>query len=68
MNDIVDQLHSRLCNVLLKNIESLFKPGTKFAVIARTPGNNEADVLVTDDSLAEIKALLDRSATREEIR
>lgn len=62
--DILDILQSKLVGVLVKHIEPIFKSGTKFAVIARTPGNNEADVLVTDDSIEELKALLDRSLVR----
>lgn len=66
MNDDVKAvLQAALVKVLVQRIEPLFKPGTKFAVIARTPGNDEADVIVTDDDLDAIKALIDRSKTRE---
>lgn len=66
--DITDILQAKLVNVLVKHIEPIFKPGTKFAVIARTPGNDDADVIVTDDSLDALKALLDRSKSREAVR
>lgn len=66
--DITDILQAKLVNVLVKHIEPIFKPGTKFAVIARTPGNDDADVIVTDDGLDELKALLDRSKSREAVR
>ena len=62
--DISDLLQAKLVNVLVKHIEPIFKPGTKLAVIARAPGNDEADVIVTDDNLDALKALIDRSKSR----
>ena len=65
--DISDLLQAKLVNVLVKHIEPIFKPGTKFAVIARTPGNDEADVIVTDDDLDALKSLIDRSKSRDAV-
>lgn len=62
--EVEDLIHSKLCNVLMRHIEPIFKAGTKFAIIARTPGNDEADVLVTDDGIDNLIALLQRSKTR----
>lgn len=62
------QLVSKLAFVLANHVEPLFKSGTKFALIARTPGNNEADVLVSDDELPELAALIERSKAREVVR
>ncbi len=64
---ITDILQAKLGSVLVKHIEPIFKPGTKFAVIARTPGNDDADVIVTDDDLESLKALIDRSKSREAV-
>ena len=66
--DITNMLQAKLVGVLVTYIEPIFKPGTKFAVIARTPGNDDADVIVTDDDLDALKALLDRSKTRDAVR
>lgn len=65
--DITGILQAKLVSVLVKHIEPIFKPGTKFAVIARTPGNDDADVIVTDDDLESLKALIDRSKSREAV-
>ena len=65
--DINGLLKAKLVNVLVEHIEPIFKPGTRFAVIARTPGNDEADVIVTDDDLDALKALIDRSKSREAV-
>jgi hypothetical protein len=56
------QLTAMLANVLAKHVEPIFKAGTRFTIIARTPGNNEADVLVSDDDLDEIVALVEALA------
>lgn len=60
MSAIKEALHAKLVGVLIRHIEPIFKPGVKFAIIARLPGNDEADVLVTDDSIDELIALLKR--------
>lgn len=65
--DITGILQAKLVSVLVKHIEPIFKPGTKFAVIARTPGNDDADVIVTDDDLESLKALIERSKSREAV-
>lgn len=44
----------------LNDIAMLFKPGAKLTFIARTPGNPDADMLMTIDSLDEIAALVQR--------
>lgn len=49
----------------LAEIAELFKPGMKLTFIARMPGNDEADVLITDDSMGGIEGVVRRSASRE---
>lgn len=61
------QLTALLGNVLAQHVEPIFKAGTRFTIIARTPGNSDADVLVTDDDLDEIAAAIERSKGRDEV-
>jgi hypothetical protein len=61
------QLNNRLADVLARHVEPIFKRGTRLTIIARTPGNDEADVLVTSDDLESIAALIERSKTRPAI-
>lgn len=37
-----------------------FQPGAKITVCVRTVGNSEADFLMTNDELIEVKALVER--------
>lgn len=37
-----------------------FKPGVKIAVLVRTPGYPDRDFLLTDDTIPELRAMLDR--------
>jgi hypothetical protein len=66
-DDIKSHLTAQLGTILERHVEPIFKPGTKLTVIARTPGNNEADVLVTNDDINELAALVARSKAREEV-
>ena len=43
-----------------------FKSGAKVTVLVRTPGNNDADLLLTNDDLGEVSAMVERSKTRPE--
>lgn len=52
--------HEHIANVLAGLAEDVFKPGMKLTFIARLPGNDEADMVVTDDKLAEVAALVQR--------
>lgn len=61
-------LVERLRAVLATRVAPIFKPGTRLAVIARQPDNDAADVLVTDDDIDSLIALLQRSKAREEIK
>lgn len=68
MSDLME-LNMRLGSILVQKVEPLFKPGTELTIIARTPGNNEADVLVSSEqNLDEIIALVERSKTREAVK
>ena len=66
MSDINAMLQQKLAGILERHVEPVFKSGTKLTIIARTPGNDEADVLVTSDSIDGIAALVERSRAREE--
>lgn len=44
----------------MNDIADCFKPECKIAVIVRTPGNDEADFLMTNDDLSEVAKLIDR--------
>lgn len=48
------------CSALLNEVAGCFKPGVKLTLVARTPGNNEADFVLTNDSLAQAIAALRR--------
>ena len=61
-------LNDRIGWLLDKHLAPLFKPGTQLTFIARTPGNDEADVLVTSErDLNDIVALALRSLGRAAI-
>ena len=48
----------------LNEIATLFKPGAKLTFIARTPGNDDADMLLTIDDLEEVKKVIERTEAR----
>lgn len=68
MSDTHRMIHARLGAILERHVEPIFKAGTRLTIIARTPGNDEADVLVTSDDIPSLAALLERSAAREVVR
>lgn len=68
MTDLNQRLNAQLAGVLERHVEPIFKPGTLLTIIARTPGNDEADVLVTSDNMDGLAALIERSKTREAVR
>ena len=65
--EINRMLQWKLAGILERHVERIFKPGTLLTIIARTPGNDEADVLVPSDKLPELAKLIERSAKRPEI-
>lgn len=65
--NVQQRLLGDIGGVIQRHIEPMFKPGVKLTVIARTPGNDEADVLVSNDSLGDLAALIERSKAREDI-
>lgn len=67
MNDFNAKLNATLGSILERHVAPIFKPGTRLALIARTPGNDEADVLVTDDNIDSLVALLERSKARSPV-
>ncbi|MGA0610050.1 hypothetical protein [Caldimonas sp. KR1-144] len=68
MSNTIAWLNERLTTILARYVEPLFKPGTKLTIIARTPDNNEADILVSSDDLDAVIALIERSKHREPIQ
>lgn len=60
MSERIAWLSKRLNNVLLRHVRPLFVEGMKLTIIARYPGCDESDVIVTDDSIDELIALLKR--------
>ncbi|MGZ3349639.1 MAG: hypothetical protein ACXU89_11910 [Xanthobacteraceae bacterium] len=48
----VQELHNEIA-AALGQLSDLFVPGMKLSFIARMPGNDEADVLVSDDNRPE---------------
>jgi hypothetical protein len=44
----------------LDDIKALFKPGIKIAVMVRTPGAPDRDFIMTDDTDAELIAMINR--------
>lgn len=61
-------LNDRIGDMLTRHLEPMFKRGTKLTFIARTPGNDEADVLVTSErDLSDVVAVVLRSMGRQAI-
>lgn len=58
--NLAQRLTELLGDVLERQVEPFFKHGCKFTLIVRTPGNDRADVLVTNDDLAEVRKLIER--------
>lgn len=50
----------------LVRLEGQWKPGVKLTFIARNPGNDDADVLITSDALPEVLKLVQRRLTDDE--
>ena len=48
------------CERHLNEMARNFKPGAKLTFIARTPGNDEADFMLTIDDIDEVINLLER--------
>lgn len=67
MSGLNATLNAKLGGILERHVEPIFKRGTRLTIIARTPGNDEADVIVTSDELPEIAALIERSKAREPV-
>lgn len=68
MSALTQGLLGDLSKILNRNIAPLFKPQMQLTIIARDPSNPEADVLVTNDDLDGLAALIERSKPREIIR
>lgn len=63
-----DALLNRLAGVLMKHVEPIFEADALVTLIVRFPGNDEADVLVTADSIGGIEALIERCKSRDEVK
>ena len=63
------EINDRVASALIRHIEPIFKAGTKLTLIARTPGNTDADCLVTiETNLDELTAFIERSKAREPVK
>lgn len=67
MSEKVARLSRTLTQILVRHVRPLFVVGVKLTIIARYPGCDESDVLVTDDSIDELIKLLERSRNRPEL-
>lgn len=56
---VLDEVRDRVAQHMLE-IVKLWKPGAKITVIVRTPTNDRADFLMSDDDLAQVVALVER--------
>ena len=59
MNDRLKRLHVEI-ERHLNEIAVLFKPEMRLTFIARLPGNDEADVILTVDDLNEVAKVIER--------
>lgn len=50
----------------MESIVKHFKRGAKIAVIVRSPGFVDRDFMMTDDTIPELRALLDRRAMQQQ--
>jgi hypothetical protein len=60
----LDEVHQEV-SAFLTEAERFFKPGVKLTFIMRRPDNDECDILITDDSLDELAAVIERMKKRE---
>lgn len=65
--DTIQELH-RDCEMHLNRIHENFVPGSKVTLIVRTPGNDEADFLLTIDDLNEVAKVIERSKRRASVK
>lgn len=54
------------CVPLLQDALRIFADGVKLTLIARLPGDDEQDVLITTDTMEGIRGVVARSDEREE--
>lgn len=57
--------NARVLAALIERVVPLFVPEVKITLLARLPGNNEADVLTTNDNLVEVRDAIERGIARE---
>lgn len=68
MSALTQGLLGELSKILNRYIAPLFLEQMNLTIIARDPSNPEGDVLVTNDDLDGLAALIERSKPREIIR
>lgn len=54
------------CEKSLKKLLHHFKPGVRLTLIARTPGNDEAEFVISQDDLQDLSDALARGAARQQ--
>lgn len=60
MSYVLDALRHRIAEVAEVYIAPMFKPGVRVTIIVRRPSDNEQDVLVSNDNLEDVVALVTR--------
>ena len=63
----LNMLHGRLANILDKHVAPMFSPAVRLTIVARLPGNDGADVMVTNDDFDEVVKAVERSKARPDI-
>lgn len=66
MSDRVQEVGERVGWILEHKIAPLFKAGAKLTLVARLiPGETEAELVVGDDDLDEVRAAIERAQVRD---
>lgn len=58
-DSILEQVRNQVADHMT-SILALFKPGARITVIVRTPTNDRADFLMSNDNLTSVAALIER--------
>ncbi len=59
----LQQAHLACCDAL-DGLKKMFKPGVQLSIIMRTPGDTEAEFVVSNDDMQELIEVLERSKSR----
>lgn len=67
VSNVNQRLLDTLGGILQGHVLPMFLPGTKVTLIARTPGDDGADVMVSNDNLDDLGMLIERGKQRNDI-